>query len=676
MENLLGIDVGGTFTDFVLLDSSGKLHIEKVPSTKEAPYSSISKGIDHLGLKLRELSRISYGTTIATNTILERSGAVTGFITTEGFRDVIEMQRWHRQFLYDLHQKRTELFARRALRVTVPERVSADGQLIKEIDEDSVVSAINKLLSMNATSVGVCLINSYANPVNEEKIKEILIDKYPSLHVSISSEISPMIREYERSVVTLINAYVMPRVKTDLEDLENELISHGFEGNFEVAQSNGGLISTNIAVDQPVRLILSGPAGGVMGAKFIGAHSGEPNLITLDMGGTSTDVSLVRNGQPEVNKEEEIEWNVPISLPMVTVKTIGAGGGSIVWIDQGGGLKVGPQSAGADPGPACYGGGGNEPTVTDAQLVLGRLPETGLLGGRMDINKDLATKALKSVAEKIGLSIEETAAGVIRIANEKMIQAIRLITVDRGFDPREFTFLPFGGAGPLHACEMAKEMDIRRILIPPSPGVLSAMGLAVSDVKTNQIASINRGFKDISGEDAIKTLENLKSKAAAILDSHGVLHEKQDFDYSADIRYPSQSYSIEVSSSGLLGGDLKKVAEDFHKDHNKLYHYSMPEEVPFLVNLGVSGTGTRVKPKIKTFELNEEEAKPSQHRKIYFIEEKSFVDAAVFDRNKLQPGMLFHGPAVVEQFDSTTLVPPGFKTYVDKFQNMIIVHGG
>ena len=672
MTKLIGIDVGGTFTDFVLLDETGELKVEKVLSSSLAAYQAVADGLSRLGVKSEDISRISYGTTIATNTLLERSGAETGLIATEGFRDVLEMQRWHRKELYDLHQSRPEPFVRRSRRVTVPERVAGDGTVLKLVTEPAVIAAVQDLLTKGTESIAVCLLNSYVNPENERKIREIISRHFPSIPVSISTEISPIIREYERTIVTVINAYIQPKVQAHLEALYRELQEHDFQIKFEVVQSNGGLISVEDAMLQPARMILSGPAGGVTGASFVGHQAGEPNLITLDIGGTSCDVSLVRQGRPDVSKEGELEWNIPISLPMVSVTTIGAGGGSIVWVDQGNIMKVGPRSAGSSPGPACYGQGGTQPTVTDAHMLLGRLHEDGLLGGRLPLDKQLAYQAFQPLAESLGLSVIQAAAGAITIVNQRMIEAIRLVTVDRGYDPRDCVLLAFGGAGPLHACEMANDLGIKRILIPPSPGVLSALGLAVADVKTNQIASVNQPFSTLTPTFTMTCLERLESDAARVLEEHGIPMEDRQFTYSADIRYVQQSYDVQVISDSLGRGDLVGLAQAFHAAYSDLYHYAMPEQIPFLVNLEVTGVGLRPKPDIQKTNSTHSNALRARVRSVYLHTTADFVEVPVYDRQTLTPGSTFHGPAIVEQFDTTTNVPPGFSASVDAYHNLIL----
>lgn len=676
MNVVLGIDIGGTFTDFVLLDGSGRLEVEKVPSTEDAPYASISEGLRRLQIEPERLSQISYGTTIATNTLLERSGARTGLITTEGFRDVIEMQRWHRQHLYDLHQRRPRTLVERRDRLTVPERVAPDGTVLEEVDRSAVVGAVEQLVSGGVASVAICLINAYANPANELEIGEIINNRFPTLPVSLSSDVCPIIREYERTIVTVVNAYTRVSMQAHLESLYDDLLEAGFAGDFTVVQSNGGVISVDVAKSQPVRTVLSGPAGGVMGASFIGEQIDERNLITLDMGGTSCDVSLVRDGRPEVSKEEEIEWNIPISLPMISVKTIGAGGGSVAWVDAGDVLKVGPQSAGSAPGPACYDRGGVEPTVTDAQLLLGRLTEAGLLGGRLRLREQLASQAFGEIADRIDLDLTGLAAGTIRIANQRMIEAIKLVTVDRGSDPRDYVLLAFGGAGPLHACEIARELGIGRIVVPSSPGVLSALGLAVADFKTNQIASVNAGFGSLDAGVVVEQLDALESAAARVLESHAVPPERREFVYSADVRYDTQSYELSVSLEKGLAGGLDRIAETFHAAHDRLYHYAMPAEEPFLVNLEVTGIGTRPKPLLETGRHAATDAVPGGTRDVYFLEAEGFVEAAAFDRSALSPGHRFRGPAVVDHFDTTTLVPPGARVTVDSMQNLTVELGG
>ncbi len=672
VTKLIGIDVGGTFTDFVLLDEAGTLRVEKVSSSGLSASQAVIEGLHRLGVKTVDLFRISYGTTVATNALLERSGAETGLIATEGFRDVLEMQRWHRKDLYDLHQRRPKPFVRRSRRVTVPERVAADGTVLRQVSEAAVVDAVQVLLAKGTESIAVCLLNSYVNPENERKVRDIVRRHFPSLPVSISTDVAPIIREYERTIVTVINAYVQPFVQAHLQALYRELKDHGFQFIFEIVQSNGGLISLEDVVAQPVRMILSGPAGGVTGASFVGHQAGELNLITLDMGGTSCDVSLVRDSRPDVSKEEEIEWNIPISVPMVSVKTIGNGGGSIVWIDQVNVMKVGPNSAGSDPGPACYGHGGTQPTITDAHLLLGRLNESGLLSGRLPLRRDLAHRAFQPLADLLGMTVIQCAAGAITIANHRMIEAIRLVTVDRGYDPRDCVLLAFGGAGPMHACEMAGDLGIKRILIPRSPGVLSALGLAVADVKTNQIASVNRSLSALTATFIVDRLEHLKREASRVLKAHGIPRQDRSFTYSADIRYEQQSYEVQVISDSLERGDLDGLASAFHDTYRTLYHYAMPEQIPFVVNLEITGVGFRPKPSMQKENIVPLEPIPARTRSVFFHEAKDFIQTPVYDRDDLSPGSAFLGPAIVDQFDTTTIIPPHYEAYVDAYRNLIL----
>jgi N-methylhydantoinase A len=672
MNKILGIDIGGTFTDFLVIDEFGKTIMEKVASTKTAPYEAIAEGLSRLNLKANSLSQINYGTTIATNTLLERSGTRTGLITTKGFRDIIEMQRWHRQYLYDLHQSRPRSLIERKDRVTVEERITSDGKVIFPIVESQVVEAIKKLVQQGVGSIAVCLINAYKNPEHENKIKEIAQLSFPELPISISSEICPIIREFERTIVTAINAYTQPIFKSHLDSLYLELRQDGFMGDFGVIQSNGGTISVDVAKAEPVRTVLSGPAGGVIGASFIGQQIDEPNLITLDMGGTSSDVSIVLNGQPVFSKEEEIEWNIPISLPMISVKTIGAGGGSMAWVDAGDVLKVGPQSAGSNPGPACYGNGGVEPTLTDAQLLLGRLTETGLLGGRIPLDKSLATKTFKQIEDQMELKLIDVAAGVIRIANQRMIEAIKLVTIDRGSDPRDFALFAFGGAGPLHASEIARELGIGKIVIPPSPGVLSALGLAVADIKTSQITSVNMSFDKLEFESLVHEFKILENKASNLLDSHSVPSKKMSFLRSADIRYENQSYDLSVPLDNCFKDGLESWAESFQESHKKNFHFSMPDAIPFLVNIEVTGVGKKTKPQMNSRKTKSSEIKAISTRKVYFVESGGFLKSSVYNRENLSSGDNFYGPAIIDQFDTTTLIPPKSSFKIDSLQNIII----
>jgi N-methylhydantoinase A len=663
----LGVDVGGTFTDLVVV-GDGRVRVGKVPTRVGEPFAAISEGLEQIGVGIGEISVMAFGTTIATNILIERTGAQTALLCTRGFTDVLDHQRWHRRHLYDLQQTRPAPLVRRALRVGLDERTLADGEVLSDVDAQEVLSAVAALREQGIESVAVCLLNSYANPHNEQEIGALINAADPDLYVSLSSAISPLIREWERTSTAVINAYVQPSMDTHLRELNSEAQAASPDLRLYVMQSSGGVISVDQAAAEPVRTILSGPAAGVLGGVSIGESVGNPDLILMDMGGTSCDVAVVLDGAAPLSKQGEADYNLPVSVPMFDIKTIGAGGGSLVTIDSGGALKVGPDSAGAVPGPACYSRGGDRATVTDAQLFLGRLPSDGLLGGQMALDTAASERVLAEVAAPLHLSTERLAAGVIRIADANMAEAIRMITVNRGLDPRDFVLVPFGGAGPLHACEIANELELDKILIPASAGVLSACGLASAAVRVGAIKALNTSI-DALAERLEAEFEELERRADALLAEHDVPEEDRMLRRSADMRYRYQSFEITVPVEGQASAEL---GDAFHAAHDRLYHYSRPDEVPFLVNIEVIAEGRRRAPALSEVEASAQPCAPTGTRKMFVLDSSEWTDAEVYRRDALRAGHRVEGPAVIDQLDSTVVVLPGFSAEVDRFGTMIL----
>jgi N-methylhydantoinase A len=664
----LGVDVGGTFTDLVVA-GDGRVRVGKVPTRVGEPFAAISEGLQQIGVDIADISLMAFGTTIATNIIIERTGARTALLCTEGFMDVLDHQRWHRRHLYDLQQTRPAPLVPRALRVGLNERTLADTQVLIEVDPGEARSAVAELREQGVESIAVCLLNSYCNPENEKRVGEAIRAADDNLYVSLSSAISPLIREWERTSTTVINAYVQPSMDRHLRELDRNVqeVSPGLR--LHVMQSNGGVISVDQASAEPVRTILSGPAAGVIGGVSIGESANEPNLILMDMGGTSCDVAVVIDGAAHLSKEGEADYNLPVSIPMLDVKTIGAGGGSVVTIDSGGALKVGPESAGAVPGPACYARGGAIATVTDAQLYLGRLPSAGLLGGQMALDVQASELVLAEPAQQLGLTTEALAAGVVRIAGVNMAEAIRMITVNRGLDPRDFALLAFGGAGPLHACEIANELELEKVLIPASAGVLSASGLAGAAVRVGAVKALNASVDTLANGRLESEYAELERRAADLLAQHDVPVEERLVRRTADVRYRYQSFEISVPV-----GATSSLADDFHAAHDRLYHYSRPDEVPFLVNIEIHAEGHRQAPALSRLEPADRPCEPIGTRKIFVLDSGDWTDARVYRRDALAAGDRISGPAVVDQLDSTVVIVPGFSAEVDPFGTMILSH--
>ncbi len=674
----LGVDVGGTFTDLVLVTDDGQVRIGKVLSRPKEGFASIQEGLEQMGIPATALDQISYGTTIATNSVIERKGAKVGMLCTRGFRDVLEHQRWHRRTLYDLHQTRPDPLVSRRLRLEVTERVAADGEVLCQLDEQELREALEVFAREGIDSVAVCFLNAHANGANERRVRELIAHEDGPTYISLSSEIAPLIREWERTSTTVVNAYTQPILERHLRGVEADMQALGLDARLDIMQSNGGIISVMEASSASVRTILSGPAGGVIGSMLVGQRSGFSDLITLDMGGTICDVFVIRNGSPELTKEGEVEYNIPITVPMLKIETIGAGGGSIAWIDAGRALKVGPQSAGASPGPACYGTGGIEPTVTDAHLLLGRLSPDGLLGGRLRLDEERARRAYaERICEPLELDLHQAAGGVIRIANVLMAEAIRLLTINKGLDPRDFALLAFGGAGPLHGCEIADELGIQRVIAPPAPGVLSAFGLAGADVKTGYVSAVNRLLADLRPSDLEEQFLALERRCHEVLDRQGIAPSDQALVRTADLRYEEQSFELTVPVSGGIATqkELDAVGASFHRAHRELYGYEIADHSPFLVNVEVVGVGRKPKPRATPLPSATGPAKPVGTRAVYFLEPFGVRDAAIYARDHLRAGQTLSGPAVVEQFDSTVVLPPGWQGRVDEFGSLILERG-
>lgn len=658
MEKIyVGVDTGGTFTDFVYWDSR-EWKVLKIPSTPDNPAKAVLKGLDIIreGRKLD----IVHGSTVATNALLERKGAKTALITNKGFEDILEIGRQNRENLYDLHYKKPEPLVPRQLRFGLNCRINAKGEVINNLNIEEVENLISILKGAGIESVAVCFLHSYINPEHEKVVGEILKKKL-NVFVSLSSEILPEFREYERMSTTVINAYVSPKMSKYLFHLKKNIK----EGDtLRVMQSNGGIISVETASREAVRTILSGPAGGVIGALAIGKLTGFENLITFDMGGTSTDVSLI-SGKPKITTESSIS-GLPVKVPMIDIHTVGAGGGSIAKIDEGGALKVGPESAGAEPGPICYGRGGKSITVTDANLYLGRLIPQYFLGGKMKLYPELLETPFKEMASQLGLSPTELAEGIIKIANSNMERAIRKISVERGYNPEEFALLSFGGAGGLHAVFLAKELKIPTVIIPQSPGLLSAVGMLLADVVKDFSTTVMLKEEEAHLETLEGIFKVIEEKLLKEMEEEGFSPEKILLERYADIRYKGQSYEIIVPFS-------ENFKETFEMEHERLYGYAHKGREIEIVNLRVKAIAPKDKPPLKSFEEKREkplaDAILGKSNVVLNGELQSFK---VIDRAKLCWGNVIDFPAIVVEYSSTTIIPPGTYAEVDKYGNLTI----
>jgi N-methylhydantoinase A len=654
-EARLGVDVGGTFTDLVAL-VEGRLVTAKVPTTPRNQARGVVAALELVQPAVGAVASLSHGSTVATNALLERRGARTALVTTEGFRDVIEIGRQNRPALYDLTRDRPPPLVPRELRFTVRERMGRDGVLIP-LEEESVRVAVAACRDAEVEAVAVCLLFGFLHPEHERKVGEALREALPDVQISLSSEVLPEFREYERCSTTVANSYLTPRLAGYLERLADEVEALGLPSPL-VMQSSGGAAEIETAAERAASCLLSGPAGGVVGAAWVAGLSGFQDLLTFDMGGTSTDVAAVLGGTVQTTTESVVA-GVPVRLPMVDVHTVSAGGGSIAWVDAGGALRVGPGSAGADPGPAAYGRGGEEPTVTDANLYLGYLRDGAELGGEVRLDRNRAEAALGRVGAWVGLDSEETARGIIRVADAEMIRALRVISIERGLDPRELTLVAFGGAGGLHACALAEELGIGRILVPRAAGVLSALGLAISDVRRDQVSPL---LAELGAADRA----HIEARFAGLeADVRGQLADDTRLGLArlADLRYQGQSFELTVNAE-----DLEELAARFHAEHERRYGYRMEDEVVQLVNLRLVATVPRDKPDLS--ETAPRRGGSPSRRRARLDDGWRAVD--VYERAELGVGSELQGPAVVEFAESTLLVRPGWRASVDEVGTLTV----
>ena len=680
MSYRLGVDVGGTFTDLALYDvDSNRLEFAKTPSTPADQTAGITLGLQQLvgrlGIPPSEITFFIHGTTVAINTVLERKGARTALVTTQGFRDVLHIGRQDRPNLYDWRIRRPDPLVPRHLRFEVKERVLYTGEVLEPLDEEDLRTVVEKLRAARVDSVAVCLLHSYANPAHERAIGAALTRELPDVTVSLSADILPEFKEYDRMSTTAINAYVGSVMGRYLRSLQRGISEVGVESDLHIMQSNGGIMGAETAVEKPIQTILSGPAAGVIGGVALANQAGEPNTISVDLGGTSFDICLSSRGEVRRTRESEIE-GFPVKVPTVDIHTLGAGGGSIAWIDAGGALRVGPQSAGADPGPACYGKGGAEPTVTDANLVLGRLNPDRFLGGDMVLDLEQARRAVSDrIATPLGLGLEEAAEGIIRVINATMIKGVRVVSVAKGYDPREFCIVAFGGAGPVHAAELAAELDIPRVLVPIAPGVTSALGLLMADMRHDYVRTVLSTADRADTGDLDRRYVEMEAEAVEQMKREGLPAQDVELLRLADARYLGQGFELEVPVAGgrLSPEAIAELTEGFHRAHAHRYGYANPENPVEIVNLRLTALARLPQPKLIA-EQTDGAIDPGQardgYRQVYFNHE--FLQTAVYDRSRLRPGDEIDGPAILEQLDSTTVVWPGQRARVDAYRNAIL----
>jgi N-methylhydantoinase A len=657
----LGIDVGGTFTDLVAL-VDGRVVTAKVPSTPRDQAEGVLRALAAGGVDAARVAAFAHGTTVATNALLERRGARTALVTTSGFRDVLEIGRQQRPALYDLAADRPPALVPRELRFAVDERTGPDG-VLRPLDEDGLAKVVAAVRDAGVEAVAVCLLFSFLHPEHEQRVGKALREALgEDVAVSLSSEVLPEFREYERFSTTVADAYLTPRMAAYLARLVGEAEREGLPAPL-VMQSSGGVVEAGRAGGNAARCVLSGPAGGVVGAAWAAGLSGHDDLLTFDMGGTSTDVAPVVGGQVQTTTEAVVA-GVPIKLPMVDVHSVSAGGGSIAWVDEGGALRVGPRSAGADPGPAAYGRGGEDATVTDANLWLGYLPDGAALGGEVVLRRELAGEALARVGERLGEDLLEVALGVVRVANAEMVRALRVISVERGLDPREFTLVAFGGAGPLHACALAEEMGIGRVLVPRASGVLSALGLAISDLRRDYVRPVLGRLDELDAAALEEGWRELEDQARQELPADG---GEPVLDRRGDLRYRGQSFELTVDVD-----DTGTLAEGFHEAHRRRYGYRMDDETVEVVNLRLVAAVPAGKPELRAEPPSG--GRGERRRRVNL--DGGWREVTVLAREELGGGDRLEGPAVVEFPEATLLLRPGWQATVDDAGTMVLEHQG
>ncbi|AZO95910.1 hydantoinase/oxoprolinase family protein [Halocella sp. SP3-1] len=685
MKYMIGVDVGGTFTDISLLNVEKKeLNILKVRSTVDDPSLAIVEGIDEIlktnNVDYSQVTYLAHGTTVATNTLIERTGAKTALITTKGFKDLLEIGDQTRPGLYNYFIQKPEMLIPSGWNHEVSERLLYNGDIYSPLEEKEVGNIVKVLKEKGAESVAVCTLFSYLNPIHEKKIVEIIKELYPDIYVSASHNLVPEFREYPRMSTTVLNAYLGPIMKSYVNNFNNSIKDMGIKVEPYVTQSNGSIISISETIDSPIRTAVSGPSAGVIAANHVAQLCGVKNIITFDMGGTSADVSLIENGEFVLSTDRKIN-GFPVKTPMIDIDTIGAGGGSIAWLDGGGALKVGPQSAGAKPGPAAYNKGGEKPTVTDANVVLGRLNPEYILGGRMEIRADLAEKSIKEhLSSLTDMNSVEAAAGIIAVVNSNMVRAIRVISVERGYDPREFALVSFGGAGSLHACAVAKELGIKEIIIPFSPGIFCSIGLLVADIKYDYVKSKIMLAEKNNIKEINEIFSKMISQGKKMLDKEGIFEENREYILTIDARYKRQNYELQLTipEKKLDEEILNDIKGQFHKEHMKNYGYFDENQPLELINYRVNAIGKTPKPDMPKYPIKDSlnPPIPNANRQVYFDENKGFVECPIYTRDDLDAGHEIFGPAVVEQMDTTILINPGWNANVDEYLNIKLNYGG
>ena len=691
---LIGVDVGGTFTDIVVTDTEAvQTSIHKVPTTPDDPSLGVIRGLQEIceraGISRDAVEHVMHGTTIATNAVLEYDGATTGMVTTAGYRDIIHIGRHQRPQHYSIMQDipwQDRPLVRRRNRLTVAERLTPPrGEVETALDEDAVREAARQLRNAKVDAIAVCFLFSYLNPAHEDRARAIIEDEYPGCFVTTSSSVSPQFREFERFTTAAINAFIGPKVRTYVRDLEQAINDTGFGAELHVMGSNGGVASAAMVAERPVLTLLSGPAAGVLGGSTSGELSGRSNLITFDVGGTSADIGLIRDGEfSEATSRDTWIGGYPVMAPMIDIHTIGAGGGSIAYIDAGGAFRVGPQSAGAKPGPAAYGGGGDQPTVTDAQIVLGRLPPNNFLGGEMTLDANASFAIIDRLAAEIGLGRDEAAEGVLTIVNANMANAIRSRTIQKGHDPREFSLVAFGGAGPLHGVDVARDLGIPEVIVPPYPGITSAVGLLTTDLKYDAIRTEFQTSDEVDTARLSDDFESMQQALAGQFERDGLAADSITYSRNGDLRYVGQGYELRVpiADGPVNEATLARLFDDFQETHRGEYGHVFEESPIEIVNIRLTGIGRM--PRIKLGESDTDDAAGGtledavlETSQCTFRQGGELISlpTPLMARIAIPLDVPIDGPAIIIQTDSTTVVPPGARATAHSGGNLIVETG-
>lgn len=655
----VGVDIGGTFTDLFAYDrETGESICMSSSSTPENYANGVLNVIDKAGIDYSDIEIIIHGTTVATNAVIMGNYEETAFVTTDGMRDLIEIGRFHRKGLYDPYQKKPSPIVRRHDRYTVKERISKDGETITPLDEQSVIDVAKQIKEKGIKAIAVGTMNSYVNSTNERKIADILKREIPDAYVVNSETILPTIGALGRFTTAIINASLYHLVGTYIESLQSRLYEKGFRGILLLVQSNGGAITAEMVKTKPETLLMSGPAGGVVGALQVGEEAGFKDIITFDMGGTSADISIIENSKPFVTTDVEIDWDMPVPIPIVEVLSIGAGGGSVAWVDSGGALKVGPKSAGAKPGPACYGLGGTEPTVTDANLVLGYLDPEAFLGGDMKLDVEAAKKAISELGKKIGLSMYDTAKGIIEIVNENMANAVKEVTIGKGRDPRDFALSAFGGAGSLHAVAVSDKVGVPKVIVPPEPGNLCAFGDINMDLQTEVSRFFYSNADDVDIDSINSKFDEMDHEGVCQLEQQQVACREIRIRHMAAMRYVGQSYEIEIPcpSGQLTAKEIKKLKDDFNETHKKMYFVCDPDSDVEITKLRSTVIGV-IAERLQLLSTKLEEKVKMKTVEAYF--DGRPVETTVYERRAIDPTRTVSGPAIVREGKASTVIPPG-----------------